>query len=196
VAQASVSNLPHTDTDPQSSEGDIPYRSTILSAVVAAERGPATLGLAIRRRTATVDQTRGTATSLDVGGVVNRPAGLPIRVALSSFLLSPFSSIERASGLGAVEGYLPGPDDLRAGLSFQKDAGSSNETFLYTAGHAGPLDLRGGLARQNSFGSSTTRLRLGVGLRYAHYLVGVAREDGTAGLGATYQFLLTTVFPE
>jgi hypothetical protein len=35
---------------------------------------------------------------------------------------------------------------------------------------------------------------LGLGLRYARYLVGVAREEGTAGLGSTYQFLLTTVF--
>ena len=56
------------------------------------------------------------------------------------------------------------------------------------------FELRGGLARQSAYGFSTTRLRLGLGLRYARYLVGVAREEGTAGLGSTYQFLLTTVF--
>ena len=43
---------------------------------------------------------------------------------------------------------------------------------------------------------NTSRLRLGLGLHYSHYLVGVAREDGTAGLGANYQFLLTTVIPK
>ena len=26
-------------------------------------------------------------------------------------------------------------------------------------------------------------------------MVGIAREDGTAGLGATYQFMLTTIYP-
>jgi hypothetical protein len=195
VAQSSVSDLPRTDTDPQSIGGAIPYRSTIVSAVVAAERGPMTLGLALRRRTAAVDQVRGAETSIDLGGVLTRPRGLPVRLALSSFLLSPSRGLERASAVGAVEGYLPVAADVRAGLSYQQDRGSGSERFIYAAGHAGAFELRGGFARQSAFSASTTRLRLGVGLRYAHYLVGIAREDGTAGLGATYQFLLTTVFP-
>ena len=195
VAQSSVSDLARTDTDPQSMGDAIPYRSTILSGVVAVERKSMTLGLALRRRSGAVDQARGAATSIDLGGVVNRPGGLPIRLALSSFLLSPSRGVERTSAVGAIEGYLPVARDLRAGLSYQQDRGSGNETFLYAARRARALDLRGGIARQRAFGASTTRLRLGVGLRYAGYLVGIAREDGTAGLGATYQFLLTTVFP-
>ena len=195
VAQSSVSDLARTDTDPQSMGDAIPYRSTILSGIVAVERKSMTLGLALRRRSGAVDQARGAATSIDLGGVVNRPGGLPIRLALSSFLLSPSRGVERTSAVGAIEGYLPVARDLRAGLSYQQDRGSGTETFLYAARRAGALDLRGGIARQRAFGASTTRLRLGVGLRYAGYLVGIAREDGTAGLGATYQFLLTTVFP-
>lgn len=192
-----VSDLLRTETDPQSIGAAIPFNSTIVSGILAAERGPATFGLALRRRTGVVDLTNGRVTSVDVGATVERPLGLPFRAALSSFLLSPSRRLERASAVGAVEGYLPmSRSDMRAGVSYQQDEGGGNESFVYAAGQAGLLDLRGGLARQTSFGSSTTRLRLGVGVHYAHYLVGVAREDGTAGLGASYQFLLKTIIPK
>lgn len=194
-AEAHVADIPRTDTDPQSL-GDVPFRSTIMSAVVAGERGPATVGLALRRRSGTVDVLEGSATSVDVGAVVDRPRGLPLRAAASTFLLSPSRDLERTSILAAVEGYLPVPGrDVRAGLSYQRDEGSGDESFLYASGRAGMLDLRGGFARQSSFGSSSTRLRLAAGVHYGHYVVGVSREDGTAGLGASYQFLLTTVIP-
>jgi hypothetical protein len=196
-ASSGVGDILRTDTDPQSIGGEIPYNSSIFSAIVAAERGPATLGVAVRRRWGTVDLTRGRATSIDVGATLDRPVGLPIRAALSSFLLSPSRNIERASGIGAIEGYLPRSlgTDTRAGVSYQQDEGGGGESFVYASGRAAFLDLRGGFARQTSFGSTTTRMRLGVGVRYAHYLVGIAREDGTAGLSASYQFLLSTVIP-
>ncbi len=195
-AESHVTDVPRTDTDPQSL-GDIPFRSSIVSAVFAGDRGPATLGIALRHRTGTVDQLYGRATSIDVGAIVDRPANLPLRAALSSFLLSPSRSLERSSVIGAVEGYLPFPGrDLRAGVSYQKDEDFGDERFVYASGRAGMIDLRGGLARQDAFGSTSTRLRLAVGLRYSRYLVGVSREDGTSGLGASYQFLLTTVVPK
>ena len=196
-AQSDVSDILRTGTDPASIGDQVPYSSMIISGVVAAERGPATLGVALRRRTGTVDITSGHSTSLDVGGMVDRPAGLPFRAAISSFLLSPSRKFERASAIGAVEGYLPrnAGTDSRAGVSYQRDEGGASESFVYGSGRVGLVDLRGGVARQTSFGSTTTRLRLGVGVRYSHYLVGVAREDGTAGLGASYQFLLATVIP-
>jgi hypothetical protein len=196
-AQSSVRDVIRTETNPQSVGDAVPYSSMIISGVVAAERGPATIGVAMRRRTGTVDRTTGRATSLDVGGTVDRPAGLPFRAAISSFLLSPSRKFERASAIGAVEGYLPrrAGTDARAGVSYQRDEGGATESFVYGSGRVGLVDLRGGIARQNSFGSTTTRLRLGVGVRYSHYLVGIAREDGTAGLGASYQFLLATVIP-
>ncbi|MEO5813968.1 MAG: hypothetical protein ABIT20_01685 [Gemmatimonadaceae bacterium] len=197
VAQSTVSDILRTDTDPHSIGGDIPYSSMILSGIVAAERGPATIGVAIRRRTGTVDLTSGHATSVDVGGTINRPRGLPFRAAISSFLLSSSRNSERSSALGAVEGYLPHSlgTDTRAGVSYQQDQGGASEGFVYGSGRLGLVDLRGGIARQTSFGSTTTRLRLGVGVRYSRYMVGIAREDGTAGLGASYQFLLATVIP-
>jgi hypothetical protein len=196
-AQSSVGDLIRTETNPQSVGDDIPYSSMILSGIVAVERGPATIGVAMRRRSGTVDLTSGDATSFDVGGTLDRPAGLPIRAAISSFLLSPSSKSERSSALGAVEGYLPrsAGTDTRAGVSYQHDEGGASEGFVYGSGRLGLVDLRGGIARQTSFGSTTTRLRLGVGVRYSRYMVGIAREDGTAGLGASYQFLLATVIP-
>ena len=197
VAQSDVGDILHTDTDPQSIGDPVLYTSMIVSGILAAERGPATVGVAMRRRSGTVDRTHGHATSFDVGATLDRPAGLPVRAALSSFLLSPSRKFERASAIGAIEGYLPkaAGTDTRAGVSYQHDEGGGSERFAYASGRVGLLDLRGGIASQSSFGSTTTRMRLGIGLRYAHYLVGVAREDGTAGLGASYQFLLATVIP-
>ena len=88
VAQSSVGDIQRTDTDPQSIGGEIPYRSMIVSGILAAERGAATLGIALRRRTGTVDLTRGRVTSFDVGAILDRPAGLPIRAALSLLLVN------------------------------------------------------------------------------------------------------------
>ena len=194
LSQAAVGDLLRTDTDPQSIGGEIPYRSTIVSAVVAARRRGGSVGVALRSRSASVDESNGRATSLDVGGTIERPFGLPVRAAASTFLQSLDGKGDRVSVLGAAEALLPGRADLRLGVAAQRDRGSGSETFLYGSGRAGILELRGGFARQSGFGSSTTRLRLGLGLRYARYLVGVAREEGTAGLGSTYQFMLTTVF--
>ena len=197
VASASVSELLRTDTDPQTTGDAIPYNSTIVSGLLAAARGFSSFGVAVRRRAGTVDRAAGHATSIDVGGVVDRPLGLPLRAGVSSFLLSHSRELEHPSGLGAVEGYLPRTvGDTRVGISWQQQEGGGSERFVYASSRAGVFDLRGGVAQQTAFGSSTTRLRLGVGIHYAHYLVGVAREDGTAGLGASYQFVLRTVIPK
>ena len=195
VAQSAVSGILRTDTDPHSIGDMVPYRSLILSGILAMDRGPATLGIALRRRSATVDDAGGAVTSLDVGGTVDRPGGLPLRAALSSFLMSPRHRIERASVLGGVEGYLPmAGSDLRVGVSYQADQGSGDERFVYASARTSIFDIRGGVAQQSSFGSTSTRLRLGLGVRYADYLVGVAREEGVSGLQPSYQFMLTRAF--
>jgi hypothetical protein len=195
IAQASVSDLLRTDTDPQSIGSEIPYRSTIMSGVIASGRGPATIGLALRRRTATVDNVSGGATSLDLGGTLERPGGLPLRLALASFLRSVGGKGDRTTTLSAAEGILPLQHvDVRTGVAYQFERDGPQETFVYASGRTSLLDVRAGVARQTGFGNTTTRMRLGLGVHSTRYLVGVAREDGTAGLGATYQFLLTTVY--
>ncbi len=196
IALATVTDLLRTDTDPQSIGDEIPYRSTIVSAVVATERGPAVLGLAVRRRSGSVDQQNGRATSIDVGATVDRPRGLPFRAGLATFLLSPSRRIERASAVSGLEGYLPFQEnDIRAGVSYQLDEGGGDETFVYASGKTGLIEMRGGLARHQEFGYTTNRMRLGVDLRYSRYRVGIAREDGTGGLSASYQFLFSTAIP-
>ncbi|MEO6526110.1 MAG: hypothetical protein ABIP93_05760 [Gemmatimonadaceae bacterium] len=195
LAQASVTDLIRTDTDPQSIGGEIPYRSTIVSALAAASRGGASVGVALRRRSGEVDFTTGHATSLDVGGILERPGGIPVRLAASTFLRSVTGKGDRVATLAAAEGILPvRVVDVRAGLAYQRERETGSEVFAFTSARTTLLEFRGGLARQSAYGSSTTRLRLGLSLRYARYLVGVAREEGTAGLGSSYQFLLTTVF--
>jgi hypothetical protein len=43
------------------------------------------------------------------------------------------------------------------------------------------------------FGNRDKRWRLGVGVRYGGYTAAIGREDGAAGIGGSYQFLLTRV---
>ena len=196
VAQADVGDLLRTDTDPQSMGPAIQYSSLIASGIATASYGPGSVGVALRRRYATIDAASGHTTSLDIGGTLDRPAGLPVRVAASSFLLSRYREVEKASGMAAIEAYLPWTtNDLRGGVSYQLDEGGGDERFIYGSGRVSMLELRGGIASQQAYGYSTTRLRLGVGLHYGTYVVGIAREDGTAGLTASYQFLLTMSVP-
>nr|MBA3673306.1 hypothetical protein [Gemmatimonadaceae bacterium] len=195
-AHAQVSDLLRTDTDPLSIGDEIRYESGILSVGASAVHGPAVLGLAIRRRTATVDNTSGVATSVDGGIVVDRPSRLPLRMAASTFLATVPGGQDRRTILGAVEGYLPSRYARgRFGLSGQREQTGEQELFLYVAAAPGSVDLRAGLARESSFGNTFLRMRLGLGVRYAHYSVAVAREEGSSGIGASYQFVLTTVAP-
>ncbi|MGE5102064.1 MAG: hypothetical protein ACM3SX_18920, partial [Deltaproteobacteria bacterium] len=54
LAQASVTDIIRTETDPQSIPGEIPYQTTVVSAGAATRRGNATLGLTARYRTASL----------------------------------------------------------------------------------------------------------------------------------------------
>ena len=47
------------------------------------------------------------------------------------------------------------------------------------------------MSTTTEFGNTSNRWRLGFGLRRAGYTVAIGRENGAAGLGASYQFLLT-----
>jgi hypothetical protein len=53
------------------------------------------------------------------------------------------------------------------------------------------FDASAGLSQARMFGTTNRRLRLGVGLRYGGYDIALGREDGAAGFGANYQFVLT-----
>ncbi len=83
-AQASVSDILRTETDPQSIGGEIPYGTSLLSAGLALTNkstrfGIVSAGVDARYRWATVDQDAGSALSLDGAlTILNDAAGLGI----------------------------------------------------------------------------------------------------------------------
>lgn len=200
VTRAQVSDVVRTDDDPSSVpfDTDIPYSTTLWSAALARRVGPVTLGAALRHRRGTADAIRGGATSLDLGVAGEGIAGAPVRFGASTFLSSPGGGDrELRSLVAAVE--LPVRRDstwsLDAGYSFLQTQRYGHEHYVYGSARWWRLDGRAGIAQHEGIVSRTRRLRVGLGLQYARYEVGLAREESGGGLGASYQFTLTATFP-
>jgi len=196
-AQASITDVFKTETDPQSLGEAIPYNTMVLSVGGARRFRAATAGLAVRYRFGSMDTSRTGAVSLDLGGLVDRAFGTPVRLAASTFLLSPSRSAEAATYLVGADVPLAPFDSvwaLRAGASVQHTDGRGHEHYFFVTGRYRGVDASIGLSQSVVFGNVNRRIRLGLGLHYARYAVAVAREDGAAGIGASNQFLLTSVF--
>jgi len=196
LAQASVSDILRTETDPQSFGGEIRYGTTLLSAGVAATRGNVTAGAAARYRWAALDTEHSGVFGVDFGAILDHVGGSPVRLALSSFLLSPSRSKEAPTYLAAADLPIVRRDSslvLRGGYSLSHTDGRGREGYVFTTTTYHQFDASAGLAETSSFGNHDRRLRLGVGVRHAGYTVAIGREDGAAGVGASYQFLLTRV---
>ncbi|HET7456218.1 MAG TPA: hypothetical protein VFJ74_01100 [Gemmatimonadaceae bacterium] len=198
VARAGVGDLVRTESDPQSL-GTLNYSSSIYSAIVA-RRSPAHVvsGLAVRYRTGELDGLRRGAVGLDGGVLVDSLLGRrDVRLAASSFLWRPANQAdERATMSLAADARLGGDGaqrETRAGYGFSLTEGGAREHYGVGTARYGPWVGRVGLARATTFSESNWRLRLGVGVYYARYVVGVARESGgEAGLPAIYQFSLSS----
>jgi hypothetical protein len=198
LLRASVTDLVRTQTDPQSVGGEIPYGTTMFSAGLSRRFGPLTAGVAARVRTGTVDYIQRTSLSVDWGMVADSIFRSPVRLAMSTFLLSPSRARERATVMGAadVPVYRRGTlFEVRGGVAVSATDARGHEDYLYGALRYADLEARGGVARTHEFGATSNHLRLGLDLRYGRYAVGIAREQEGAGLGAVYQFLLTSDFP-
>ncbi|HVA57214.1 MAG: hypothetical protein WBQ26_08345 [Gemmatimonadaceae bacterium] len=198
LLRATVTDLVRTQTDPQSVGSEIPYGTTLFSAGLSRRVGRLTAGFATRVRTGTADYIQRTSLSLDGGVLLDSAFHTPIRLAASTFLLGASPTRERATLLGAVEVpvYHRGSAlEVRSGLAVSATEYRGNEKYLYAALRYLGLEARGGLARTRAFGFDSDHLRLGLDLHYARYVVGIAREDEGAGLGAVYQFMLTSAFP-
>ncbi|MHB1312417.1 MAG: hypothetical protein ACYC3L_10395 [Gemmatimonadaceae bacterium] len=197
IASASVQDLLRTDSDPESIGDEIPYRTTVISAIAARVVGPVTVGTALRVRSGQLDNEHRSAVSLDAG-VISRGFGAhDVRFGASTFLASPFSQDrERASLLAAVDARLAGRDSLRTvriGLSSMVADGLSRESYAYIGGRFARLEGRIGAARTEAYGSSNWRARLGVAFHHRGYAIAVAREESAGNLSATYQFSLSTL---
>ena len=195
-AQASVSDLLRTDSDPQSVGGEIPYGISVVSAGAAMTRNDLTLGAALRFQYGTVVTEHRSVVGLDGGAILNRVAGTPLRLAVSTFLLTPSLSANEATYLAAADIPLVHRDSLfivRGGYSISHTQGRGREDYAFATSAYRQLDISGGMSQVTLFGNTSRRLRLGFGLRYAGYTVAVGREDGAAGISASYQFLLKRV---
>lgn len=196
AARASVADLVRTESDPQAL-GALDYSTTLLSAMIA-RRSPSHVvtGLALRYRAGELDGESRATVGIDGGVLVDGLLGRDVRVALASFLWSPANrESERATYTGAADLRVAGRDaarELRAGYSYLATEEGTHEHFGFASGRYGPWLGRAGAVRATTFGETRWRLRLGVGVYYARYAVGVAREETGAGLPATYQFSLSS----
>src|SRR5262249_27588887 len=153
-------------------------------------------GVNARYRKGTSDEERNSAFYTDVGFVVNDIAGVPIRIAASTFLFAPWNASREATYFAAADAPLARRDStlaVRVAGSVSNTESRGHENYVFATGSYRFIDVSAGVAHSFLFGNTSDRWRLGCGLRYASYTVAVGREDGAAGFGANYQFLLKRV---
>jgi hypothetical protein len=197
LLRASVGNILRTDTDPQSIGDEIPYSTVVLSASLARRFSPNfAIGIAYRNRTGTLDNVSRTASSVDIGIVLDHLTALDLKLGAATFLAGGKPEVEHPSLLLAADVRVVGTDTaktVRAGYSVQSAKGLMTENFAYATARYGIWEARGGPVRTEIFGGTNTRLRLGLAVHYTGYVVGVAREESAGGLAPTYQFSLSTL---
>lgn len=196
-AQAAVGDIARTETDPQSF-GEIPYRTSVWTLAVASRWRSMTGAVALRRRFGILDRQEGSVYAADAGVTMDSLGRVPLRLAVGTLMGLSFAKTQDARSVAASADMRILQRDstaqLRVGAGFSGTSQRARETHLYTLGQYRRLDGQIGLVRSEQFASAVTGARLGIGLRYARYHVGISREDGGNGLGASYQFLLATTF--
>ncbi len=196
-AQAGVNDILRTDTDPETQSGSVPYQTSLVSVGVAATRAAYSFGAAARIRSAHFDTDQSRVFSFDVGVLANSVAGTPLRIGASTFLFSPSRSKEAALYTAAADFPFYSRDTsvvVRGGYSISHTEGRGREDYVFSTASYHELDGSVGFAEVNAFGHSAQRLRLGIGLHHAGYNIAFGREDGAAGIAASYQVILTRTF--
>jgi hypothetical protein len=201
-ARMEVSGLDRTGDDGPVVLGQIRYDTYVASAVAARRIGGPlhqrlAIGLAARYRGAHSDTIVGGTGAFDLGAVVDRLGGkLDGRVAIASYLWHPGrESVERPGlHVGAdARVYGRGAEhEARVGIARDATRGGTTETGFYASGRWRFAEARGGIATARDFGESQSRTRLALGFHAERLTVGVGREDSNPGLGAIYQFTLST----
>lgn len=200
VVRATVSDIVRTGSDPRSLGDDVAYGTTVYSAVVTRKtQGFLSTGVAVRYRVGELDQDRRAALGVDGGVLAEGLSARDVRLGVSTFLWRPGASTttDRTTFSAAGDFRAAGHDaarELRTGYSFAYTPAVASEQYLFGSGRAGPFEARAGMARAVRFGDAIWRLRLGVGLHYARYALGIAREEAGAGLDPTYQFTLSSAY--
>jgi hypothetical protein len=196
IVRASVSDLIRTEFDPRSVGGEIPYGTTVLSAIAGRRHENIAGALALRYRMGEEDMVRRAILGVDGGVIAERLFGTELRAAASTFLWSPANTNESRARFGvALDTRLFGVDSLREARGGYAAAVSTGvqEHYVFTSGRVDVWELRGGVVGRRAYGHVAWRPRLGVGLHYARWRVGLSREENGAGLGPIYQFMLSSV---
>ena len=198
AVRGAVDGLLRTEDSPFG-VAELPYGTYVFSAGVARRQEHVAVGIAARHRTGRLDGERRGALGLDAGVIADELFGVDARVGASSFLWRPASSSSERTTYGfGADARVWGRDDnhqVRAGYAYAHTEALSREHYVFAAGHWSGLELRGGIAELRSFGAWSRRLRLGVGLHRARYLVALGREESGAGLDPVYQFTLSATLP-
>lgn len=197
VVQGSVNSLARTNDSPESSLGDIPYNTTMASLGFARRNQRVTAGLALRFRQGTVDVERRGAFGIDGGLVADSLFGLPLRGAASTFLWRPANGDDEETAYsGAIEGAIFHVDSLivvRTGYSLLLVERRTSEHYVFAGASTRRWEGRVGLARYETSGETEWFVRIGTGLQYGRYHIGLAREGARDELGGIYQFTLGTL---
>ena len=198
VLRASVDELVRTETDPQSIGGEIPYHTTLISLHAAQQRTEyLSAGLALRYRTGQLDGDEHGAFGADAGLLATGFGPRDVRVGASTFLWQPAGATEaNATFHGGADLRIMGSDSTyegRIGYGLAYTLRGAREHYGVASGRLSRLSGRIGTAYSEEFGHHEWRLRLGLGLHYARYVVGVVREENGAGMAPIYQFTLSAL---
>lgn len=197
IARASVAGLVRTEVDPQT-VGDIQYNTTIVSLAAARLIVPhVTAGVSARYRSGRADVDARNAVAADLGVVADELPWNHARIAISSFLWRPGREIEdRPALLFAADARLFGSSaarETRLGFSYNGVNRGAREQGPFLSVRFDRLEGRAGWYETAAGARSVTRLRSGLALHYAQYVVSIAREEGAAGLRPVYQFSLSSI---
>lgn len=200
LARSSVAGLVRTDTDPLSL-GELSYSSVLVSASAARELMPhVTAGLSARWREGRADRDVNKAIAADIGVIIHDLPWRNARIGISSFLWRPGREIDdRPAVVAAADARVLGTSALReVRLGYSRNAinRGTSEHGPYVSARVDRLEARAGYAQSSAGTFTASRLRSGVAVYYARYVVGVAREEGTSGLGPVYQFTLSSLLKE
>ena len=197
VARAAVQDLLRTEFDPTTIGGEIPYTATVASVTAGRRYQDVALGISVRYRMGELDNFRRQAAGADAGFIADRVLGRDVRVAASTYLWQPaHDSDDRPRYSAGMDARIFGLDSVRntrAGYAYGRTGGAIEDHYVFVSSRYGPWIGRGGMGSTSAYGASSWSPRLGLGVQYARWTVGFAREDAGAGLGPTYQFMLSSV---
>lgn len=195
IARFAIANIIRTESDP-TTVGEVMYNSLLVS--IGASRdviSNVTVGVSVRWREGRADREVRDAVAADLGVVIHDLPWRNARVAVSSFLWRPGREIDdRPAVIAAVDARVLGTEgrEFRAGYSHNGVTRGAQEDGPFAAMRLDLLEARAAFLRTTSAGNAVTRIRSGLALHFARYVVGLAREEGASGLGPLYQFTLST----